>query len=120
MYFHDEEHGNTAMIEEVKTFPYKGAPRKQTGFRLIVSADYDEGFIYHISFFEFVQRCEYPMTLILHPSTRPGVDWQLSRIGWDGVPNGHDDFYKSDIEALYKELADYARSGVTVRACYVS
>lgn len=68
--------------------------------------------------FEFVQRCEYPMTLILHPSTRPGVDWQLSRIGWDGVPNGHDDFYKSDIEALYKELADYARDGATVQACY--
>jgi hypothetical protein len=69
--------------------------------------------------FEFVQRCEYPMTLILHPSTRPGVDWQLTRIGWDGIPNGHDDFYKSDMEALYKELADYGRRGVTVRACYV-
>lgn len=69
--------------------------------------------------FEFVQRCEYPMALILHPSTRPGVDWQLTRIGWDGIPNGHDDFYKSDMEALYKELADYGRRGVTVRACYV-
>ena len=68
---------------------------------------------------EFVQRCEYPMTLILHPSTRPGVDWQLTRIGWDGIPNGHDDFYKSDMEALYKELADYGRRGVTVWACYV-
>lgn len=55
MYFHDEEHGNTAMIEEVKIFPYKGAPRKQTEFRLIVSADYDEGFIYHVSLHETLE-----------------------------------------------------------------
>lgn len=68
--------------------------------------------------FEFVQRCEYPMTLILHPSTRPGIDWQLSRIGWDGVPVGHGDFYRSDMEALYKALSEYAKNGATVRVCY--
>lgn len=39
MVFHDEEHGNTAMIEEVKIFPYKGAPRKQAGFRMITSGE---------------------------------------------------------------------------------
>lgn len=62
----------------------------------------------------FVQRCKYPMVLILHPSTRPGVDWQLSRIGWDGIPNGHDDFFNNDLEELYKELSSYAHSGATV------
>lgn len=68
---------------------------------------------------QFVQRTDYPMTLILHPSTRPGIDWQLSRIGWDGIPNGHGNFYNDDMEALYNELLGYAHDGATVRACYV-
>lgn len=55
MYFHDDEHSNTAIIEEVKTLPYKGAVKRQTGFRLIVSADYDDGFIYHISVHETLE-----------------------------------------------------------------
>ena len=64
MYFHDEEHGNTAIIEKVKTFPYKGAPKKQTGFRLIVSADYDEGFIYHISLHETLEAAKDKLTTL--------------------------------------------------------
>lgn len=68
---------------------------------------------------QFVQRTEYPMTLILHPSTRPGIDWQLSRIGWDGIPNGHGDFYNNNLEALYNELREYAYKGAAVEAYYL-
>ena len=68
---------------------------------------------------QFVQREKYPMTMILHPSTRPGIDWQLSRIGWDGIPNGHGNFYSDNLDALYKELRDYAGNGATVEAQYL-
>lgn len=69
---------------------------------------------------KFVQRTEYPMTLILHPSSRQGIDWQLSRFGWEnGEAYGHGDFYSSDLNALYKELMEYAYDGVTVEACYL-
>ena len=63
----------------------------------------------------FTQRCEWPMTLILHPSTYPGVDWQLSRFDYEGIPIAHSDFSRMDMEALYKELMSYARGGVSVR-----
>lgn len=67
---------------------------------------------------KFVQRTEYPMTLILHPSSRQGIDWQLSRFGWKtGEAYGHGDFCSSNLEALYKELMEYAYGGATVEAC---
>lgn len=63
----------------------------------------------------FTQRCEWPMTLILHPSTYPGIDWQLSRFDYEGIPTAHEDFFRSDMESLYRELMSYARGGVNVR-----
>lgn len=63
----------------------------------------------------FTQRCEWPMTLILHPSTYPGIDWQLSRFDYEGIPTAHGDFFRSDMESLYRELMSYARGGVSVR-----
>lgn len=41
----------------------------------------------------FEQRGDWPLTLILHPSTRPGIDLQLSRFDWAGRPEGHGDFF---------------------------
>lgn len=44
--------GNTAKIEEVEILPYKGAEKKQKGYRLSLTADYDNGFLYHVSVHE--------------------------------------------------------------------
>lgn len=66
----------------------------------------------------FEQRSDWPLTLILHPSTRPGVDLQLSRFDWSGCPEGHGDFFRADLEMLYEELIWYARGGVRVRVLY--
>ena len=66
----------------------------------------------------FTQECEYPMTLMLHPSTRPGIDWQVSRFDWNGCPIGHKDFFRDKPDDLYKELMDYSRGGITARVLY--
>jgi len=69
---------------------------------------------------QFVQRgTEYPITLILHPSTRAGVDWQLSRIGYDGIPIGHGEYNLDDMESLYHDLEGYAYNGCTVQVLCV-
>ena len=47
-----DDFGNTAKIETVKIFPYQGATRKTKGFRLWVTADYDQDFVYYVSVFE--------------------------------------------------------------------
>ena len=49
--FHDD-FGNTATIKEEPHFPYKGAKRKQNAFLLILSADYENNFVYFISLYE--------------------------------------------------------------------
>lgn len=52
MIYHNEEGGNTGIIEEVNIYPYKGANKRQKGYRVIIKADYDNDFIYHVSVFE--------------------------------------------------------------------
>lgn len=65
--------------------------------------------------FSYTQRCEYPLTLILHPSPRPEADLQLTRIAWDGIPNGHDVYFKDNLLPLLNDLTYYSRSGGDVR-----
>ena len=44
--------GNKATIEDVYIFPYQGASYKMVGYRLTLSAMYDDDFIYHVSVHE--------------------------------------------------------------------
>lgn len=68
--------------------------------------------------FSYTQRCEYPLTLILHPSPRPEADLQLTRIAWDGIPNGHDVYLKDNLLPLLNDLTYYSKSGGDVRVIY--
>lgn len=44
--------GNIAAIEQTETFPYRGAGKKTSCFRLCLMAEYDDGFIYHVSCYD--------------------------------------------------------------------
>lgn len=44
----NDDFGNTALIEKVFTSPYKGA-RRQDAYRLALTADYEDDFLYHVS-----------------------------------------------------------------------
>lgn len=50
--YHDQEHGNTAIVEEVFVLPYRGAKKKQKSYKVTYMADYDNNFIYRVSVFE--------------------------------------------------------------------
>lgn len=50
--------GNLALIEKVNTLPYNGAPRKTEGYRLMLFAEYDDNFIYHVSCYETLEEAE--------------------------------------------------------------
>lgn len=43
---------NMAMIEKIKTLPYKDAPRKETAYRLILCSLYDDNKPYFLSLYE--------------------------------------------------------------------
>lgn len=49
--FYKDSYGNTARIEPVITHPFKGG-FIETGYRLVVSADYDNDFVYFVSMYE--------------------------------------------------------------------
>ena len=49
--YHDN-FGNTATIEEVYIYPYRGASDKEKGYRLTITADYDNDFVYHVEVVE--------------------------------------------------------------------
>lgn len=53
--------GNTATIEGVMIFPYKGARKKENGFRLSIKSDYDNNFLYHVSVHETEKEAELKM-----------------------------------------------------------
>ena len=63
MVYHNAECGNTGIIEEVNTYPYKGASKRQKGYRVMIKADYDNDFIYHVSVFETLEEANklYPI-----------------------------------------------------------
>lgn len=50
--------GNTATIEEVFIFPYNGAKEKEKGYRLVLTSDYNNNFLYHVSVHESMQDVE--------------------------------------------------------------
>lgn len=52
MKIYKDDFGNTAIIEEVEILAYKGAQHRNKGFRLKITADYDNGFLYHVSVHE--------------------------------------------------------------------
>lgn len=58
MIYHDREHENTAIIEEVYTRPYCKAPKKQKAYRVIYTADYDDSFVYRVSVFETLEEAK--------------------------------------------------------------
>ncbi len=55
MVYHDQEHGNTAIIEKVNILPYRGAANRKKGYRVTYKADYDGGFVYRVSVFETLE-----------------------------------------------------------------
>lgn len=55
MTFHDNVHGNTAIIEAVSILPYRGAANRKKGYRVTYKADYDGGFVYRVSVFESLE-----------------------------------------------------------------
>ena len=58
MVYHNAECGNTGIIEEVNTYPYTGASKRQKGYRVMIKADYDNDFIYHVSVFETLEEAK--------------------------------------------------------------
>ncbi len=54
----NEEGGNTAMIEEVMVYPYKGAKKKQKAFKVTAMSTYEQNFIYHVSVFDDLSAAE--------------------------------------------------------------
>lgn len=86
---------------------------------------------------DIFQGAEFPVpgnngqTIILSPSVREGIDWQLSFIDKDGVPAMHEDYYRNDSDnpnrsklnnedALISRLTDYSlyNREITVRVLY--
>lgn len=52
MKIYKDDFGNTAKIELVKILPYNGAPDKETGYRLWITSDYENNFLYFVSVYE--------------------------------------------------------------------
>ena len=48
----NEEFGNIGTIEEVMIYPYKGATKKEKGYKVTAMSAYDQNFIYHVLVFE--------------------------------------------------------------------
>lgn len=58
MVYFNKECGNTGMIEEVMIYPYKGASKRQMGYRVMIKVDYDNNFLYHVSVFETLEKAK--------------------------------------------------------------
>lgn len=52
MKIYKDSFGNTAKIEQVEILPYRGAPDKVIGYRLWVTSDYANNFVYFVSVYE--------------------------------------------------------------------
>lgn len=50
--FISRECGNSAVIEELMMYPYKGAAAKEIGYRLCCYSEYDNHMLYHCSCYE--------------------------------------------------------------------
>jgi hypothetical protein len=47
-----DDYGNTATIKEKYLLPYKGATRKEKGYILTLTSDYDNDMVYFVSIYE--------------------------------------------------------------------
>lgn len=56
--YKNDDCGNIGIIEEVYILPYKGAKKKQKGYRALAIAEYDNNFIYHVSVFETLEEAK--------------------------------------------------------------
>lgn len=54
--------GNTATIEEVEIYPHKGASQKETAYKLTCQAEYNNGFVYHVSVYETFKKAYFNLT----------------------------------------------------------
>lgn len=72
--FHDV-YGNTAMIQHIKTCPYRGAPVKEDAFRLVVKADYDDGLVYFVSIYEKVDNALEELRIMSCGTFRENYSW---------------------------------------------
>lgn len=52
MKIYKDSFGNTAKIECVEILPYKGASSKEIGYRLWVTNDYEDDFVYFVAVYE--------------------------------------------------------------------
>lgn len=53
-----DDFGNTATVTRRRTLPYRGAPGRSEALVLTLTADYDGGFVYHVSVFESMAEVE--------------------------------------------------------------
>lgn len=66
-----------------------------------------EKIIFSDSFRALEYYTTYGSRIILHHSTRPGVDFQLSYIAADGVPTMHENYYTNDTRSKKELLKHY-------------
>lgn len=59
-----DDYGNTATIERVTNRPYRDAPHKETSYRLSLTADYNNDFLYHVSVYETLDEIDEKLTRI--------------------------------------------------------
>ena len=50
-----DDFGNTATVTRRSIYPYRGAPRRVDSLVLKITADYDNGFAYHVSVYETLE-----------------------------------------------------------------
>lgn len=66
-----------------------------------------ERLIFSDSFRALEYYTTYGSRIILHHSTRPGIDFQLSYIAADGVPTMHENYYTNDTRSKKELLKHY-------------
>lgn len=55
-----DDYGNTARIEPLEMYPYRGAPKKEKSFRLWVTSDF-ESVVYFVSIYESLTAAKYKL-----------------------------------------------------------
>lgn len=55
-FYHNDEAGNTATIEKILLLPYRDAPCKEDGYKLTLSADYNNNMVYFVFVYDTLQQ----------------------------------------------------------------
>lgn len=88
--------------EEINAAEQKEAERAAELEKIIFSAN-----------FRALEYCTtYGSRIILHHSTRPGVDFQLSYIAADGIPTMHENYYTNDTRSKKELLRHYVNATI--------